>query len=323
MPKRQIWIVLLGIALLCLVLQHVKARNRLHNGVLPAELPTVRPTGAPTWSDANSTIVGNPGSLPSDILSFWFEIVPILLEDARPQVPNLPFMGPGTGIEAKISPFATLPQGYNRWQDLIHLSDRDIRELRNAHGRFLAGISGLTSELPYKAGSKGIVTTASGSFLPILVVSLQMLRRTGSDLPVEVFLESMDVYEPDVCEVVLPTLGAQCFVLEQALDDIMDTVRPKRYQLKPFAILFSSFEDVLFLDADNIVLDRPEGMLSSEPFVSRGLVTWPDYVRSLPSPVTLVKQAEPTNGSTLSYDSGQTRPPFSSTLSAPQYHLLQ
>jgi alpha 1,2-mannosyltransferase len=44
--------------------------------------------------------------------------------------------------------------------------------------------------LPYLQESRGIVTTAGGSHLLAAVVSIRILHRTGSELPVEGFLAS-------------------------------------------------------------------------------------------------------------------------------------
>jgi len=42
-------------------------------------------------------------------------------------------------------------------------------------------------------------------------------------------------------------------------------------------MLFSRFDNILWLDADELPLFDPAKLFSSEPYVSRGLVTWPDY----------------------------------------------
>jgi len=46
-----------------------------------------------------------------------------------------------------------------------------------------------------------------------------------------------------------------------------------KYQLKPLAILFSSFEDVLLMDADNLAVQPPEDFMRADPFTSTGLIT--------------------------------------------------
>jgi hypothetical protein len=45
------------------------------------------------------------------------------------------------------------------------------------------------------------------------------------------------------------------------------------YQLKFFALLFSSFEEVLFLEADAFPVHDLNHLLRVEPFISTGLVT--------------------------------------------------
>lgn len=48
-----------------------------------------------------------------------------------------------------------------------------------------------------------------GKFFPPLLVSLRLIRRTGTTLPVEVFVPEQD-YEAELCETVLAALGAIC-----------------------------------------------------------------------------------------------------------------
>ena len=134
--------------------------------------------------------------------------------------------------------------------------------------------------MPYVKGSRGIVATAQGEFLPILVVSLRMLRRTGSQLPVQVFVESRRVYEKRICEEVLPTLNATCVLLSDVWDAVPQRVEisSSRHQLKVFAMLFSPFDEMLLLDADSVATQSAEQWMNAEPFISTGFVAWPDYV---------------------------------------------
>ena len=56
------------------------------------------------------------------------------------------------------------------------------------------------------------------------------------------------------------------------------------YQIKAFALLFSHFEDILWIDADNIAISPPEALFDTEVFREKGLVTWPDYWHNTASP---------------------------------------
>ncbi|RMZ78952.1 hypothetical protein DV737_g3668, partial [Chaetothyriales sp. CBS 132003] len=105
-----------------------------------------------------------------------------------------------------------------------------------------------------------------------------MLRRTGSDLPVEIFLGSKDEFDPQICGVVLPLLNARCIVLNDIFEQSgLSHVDIDKYQYKIMAILFSSFEDVLFLDSDCFPIFPPDDLMMSEPFTTSGLVLWPDF----------------------------------------------
>lgn len=145
--------------------------------------------------------------------------------------------------------------------------------MNQAHDSYLEKIKGL--RLPYRARTQGIVSTAGGKYLPIFVISLRMLRRTGCTLPVELLLVTENDHAPYLCDTVLPSLNARCVVLEDYLGS--KAVTMAKYQFKIFAILFSSFEDVLFLDADSFLVRDPQDALTQEPFQSAGLVTWPDF----------------------------------------------
>ncbi|KAJ5166378.1 Alpha-mannosyltransferase [Penicillium canariense] len=161
--------------------------------------------------------------------------------------------------------------------DYLSVEAEDVEAIKNAHTEFVAAITDASSTpvLPYVPGTKGVVSTAGGAYLPVLVISLRMLRRTGSTLPMEVFLADEEEYEEYICDVVLPALDARCVVLSRILAAAPAAI--EKYQLKPFAMLFSSFEEILFLDADAFPLDKPETLFREDPFRAKGMVTWPDF----------------------------------------------
>lgn len=167
--------------------------------------------------------------------------------------------------------------------EYVSVDTHDRIKMKQAHTGFLSSITTSPPRLPYVPGTRGIVSTAGGSYLPVLVISLRMLRRTGSTLPMEVFLADEDEHEDYICDVVLPSLDARCIVLSRIL--VTAPAKIKKYQFKPFAMLFSSFEEILFLDADAFPLQPPEDLFNSDPFRSRGMITWPDFWASSASPL--------------------------------------
>ncbi|RMZ82734.1 hypothetical protein DV738_g1557, partial [Chaetothyriales sp. CBS 135597] len=162
--------------------------------------------------------------------------------------------------------------------DKLRMSKKQQDEMHSAHTKFVSRLKEGEYTLPYNKGTRGVVTTAGGPYLEVALVSVRMLRRTGSDLPVEIFLGSKDEFDLQICGVVLPSLNARCIVL----DDIftrsgLNGVKIDKYQYKIMSIIFSSFEDVLFLDSDCFPAYAPDELMTSEPFTTTGLVLWPDF----------------------------------------------
>ncbi|KAB8255369.1 nucleotide-diphospho-sugar transferase [Aspergillus pseudonomiae] len=163
-------------------------------------------------------------------------------------------------------------------QNLLTNVDEILQPMQSAHDGVVQAIQNFDIGDAFVPGTVGIVSSAGGTYLPTFVVSLSLLRRTGSTLPVELFMKDRTEYEGHICEVVLPQLGAKCLVLSEILADGNETksIQPiEGFQIKSFAMLFSSFEKFLWLDADCVPLHDPMALLQSEPFPSTGLVTWP------------------------------------------------
>lgn len=169
--------------------------------------------------------------------------------------------------------------------DLLEISNIDMEKMQMAHTKFVQGIEENPPRMVFTPGSQGLVSTAGGKYLPVFVISLRMLRRTGTTLPVEVFLADHEEYEPYICKEVLPSLNATCVIMSDILESVPHSVDITHYQFKVFAMMFSSFEEILFLDADCFPIHNPEQLFTSEPFRKHGLVTWPDFWASSASPL--------------------------------------
>ena len=163
------------------------------------------------------------------------------------------------------------------------MSDDEIDKMRTAHRNYLKALRVHPPPLAYKRGTRGIVVTAGGQYLPLVVITLRLLQRRGCTLPMEVFLESGEEYESHICNTVLPPLNARCVILAEVLAAAPHAVQIAHFQLKIFAILLSSFEAVLFLDADSWPARDPTPLFAAEPFRTHGLVAWPDFWYATPS----------------------------------------
>ena len=167
--------------------------------------------------------------------------------------------------------------------ELINMDGEQIESMRTGHKNFLKAVRVHELKLVYNRRTRGIVCTAGGSYLPLVVVGLRILKRLGSTLPMEVFLESGAEYESYVCEKIFPALNARCVILSEILDAAPHPIQIGHFQLKLFSLLFSSFEEVLFLDSDSFPVHDPKVLFESEPYTSMGMVLWPDFWYATPS----------------------------------------
>ncbi|KAF2417251.1 nucleotide-diphospho-sugar transferase [Tothia fuscella] len=214
----------------------------------------------------------------SGIIHFWKAFEQVLVS-ARPQCsPIVPSKNYGEhGFNA--SDETRIRDNY------IDMTDTDLEKLKNSHQQMVEKIHDQVPSLPYRRHTKGVVMTAGGKYVNVLLVSLRMLRRSGSQLPVEVFLDSWADYDHKLCEKILAQLNAKCVVLSEIWSTTPASGKLKSYQYKALALLFSSFEDVLFLDADAFPGHNPDPLVHSEPYTSYGLVTWPDFWSLSSSPL--------------------------------------
>ncbi|KAK9310899.1 mannosyltransferase putative-domain-containing protein, partial [Lipomyces starkeyi] len=183
---------------------------------------------------------------PPELINFWINFADSLVE-ARPACSEIRIdHDPPDDTETRFEPDNPNKQRVN----FLRLSAEDQQAVKNSHSFMVKQAMHKAPNVFYNRRTKGIVTTAGPRYLPILLVSLRMLRRSGSKLPVEVFLGSWDEYNSTICERIFPSLGARCRVLTDIYNKAPSVTKPEHFQFKIFAILFSSFENVLFLDAD-------------------------------------------------------------------------
>lgn len=137
--------------------------------------------------------------------------------------------------------------------------------------------------VPYPShlfSGQGIVILAGGRYTGFATTGLGMLREIGSKLPIEVWVKDQSEEREAWC-IELAKEGVAC----RRLSDYMDTeLLEHGYQLKISAILFSSFERILFLDADNVPVVNPDVIFTSKSFTDTGVVMWPDYWKHTGSP---------------------------------------
>ncbi|DBB17802.1 TPA: hypothetical protein ACH3X3_002830 [Trebouxia sp. C0006] len=138
---------------------------------------------------------------------------------------------------------------------------------------------------------RGIVILAGGlTYMVPAWVNIHMLRRTGCTLPVEMFFPGKELptaeLEAALSEVgvvcrPLPDLQLQDFPPSNATDTETDL---SGFTMKVAALVLSRFQEVIFLDSDNIAIEDPEILFSSAGYKQTGALLWPDYWHSSAAP---------------------------------------
>ena len=164
-------------------------------------------------------------------------------------------------------------------------------EGEDAWQAFLAATRNLPSGV-FKAGTKsnpksrGIVVLGGGTtYFASAWVDILMIRALNCTLPIELWVD-------DTPEERLPlsvklemekTLGVEVRLLDMLPPDMAGTTHSKKFVLKPAAIVFSRFKEVLFLDADNIPLIDLHELFELPEYVATGALFWPDFPAIMPA----------------------------------------
>ena len=138
---------------------------------------------------------------------------------------------------------------------------------------------------PYPEGKfkgRGIVIPAGGSgYFALGWIVSNMLRRLGCTLPIQFWYLGNREMNAKMKELVQP-LGVVCVDGE-----VVRKEHPVKllngWELKPFSMLWSTFEEVMLIDADNIPLVDPEFLFDTDPYKATGAIFWPDRGRFKPT----------------------------------------
>lgn len=136
-------------------------------------------------------------------------------------------------------------------------------------------------EYPPLHRGKGIVICGGGvKYFTNAWVCVNMLRRLGCELPIQLwFLGTRELDE--AMAGLMGEFDVQCV-------DALEVQRRspcrilKGWELKPYAIVHSSFREVLLLDSDNLPLINPEALFSWPEYHKTGALFWPDYLKLAP-----------------------------------------
>lgn len=165
----------------------------------------------------------------------------------------------------------------------LKLSDDEKAMLKKNHEDFVKSLSSLVLPKNLYVGN-GIVTVGGGKFSLLSFLIIKTLRNLGTTLPVEVLIPPKDEGEIEFCNLLLE-YNAKCIYLSDVIPkESLKTFELTGYQFKSLAIIVSSFENLLLLDADNFPIKPLDNIFEEEPYKSKGMVLWPDFWRRTTSP---------------------------------------
>ncbi|XBW38572.1 hypothetical protein QEN19_004160 [Hanseniaspora menglaensis] len=132
----------------------------------------------------------------------------------------------------------------------------------------------------------GIVIVGGGVHSLMAYSVIQIIRKSGTTLPIEVLIPEIKISDADIpfCEII-EEHNAKCIYLKNYFSDRIINSNPfKGFQYKSIALLISSFENVLMLDADDYPLLNINDIFDSPAFADNGMVIWPDLWRRTTHP---------------------------------------
>ncbi|RLN98841.1 hypothetical protein BBJ28_00018279 [Nothophytophthora sp. Chile5] len=120
----------------------------------------------------------------------------------------------------------------------------------------------------------GIVMVVYPKLLTSVYASISVLRSYGCTLPIELW-----VSQPEVART--PTMKPTLDLLQERFSNVtVETITDPTvagFSTKIHAVHHSKFENVLFLDADNVPVRDPTYLFASREFREHGAVFWPDF----------------------------------------------
>lgn len=114
---------------------------------------------------------------------------------------------------------------------------------------------------------RGIVTSIYDAEFASGWVLLSELERLGVKLPIEVWYKVGELSEKQIAAILNLDLDIEVKLLEENVTS---------WAIKPFSIFRSKFEEILWIDADNVPLRDPSFLFNDEEYIEKGSLFWRD-----------------------------------------------
>lgn len=128
-----------------------------------------------------------------------------------------------------------------------------------------------------KFSGRGVVIAAGGlRYLVPAWVCVRALRHVGCELPIQIWHRGVGEQIPAI-ESRLADYGVEFIDAYAVRDSGHPHARLNGYELKAFAVTWCPWEEVLYLDADNMPVRDPTYLFDELPYDHTGAILWPDY----------------------------------------------
>lgn len=176
----------------------------------------------------------------------------------------------------ELGPVGPWPEGWAGWRNVIDAHREIVEAAAQKEWVYPAGKfsgRGIVSCVSAKPGWSSGKELANG-YLPGAWVMVKELRRLGCTLPITFCHLGPLEWDPQLTRLVEP-LGVSVIDLRE-----WEKANPFRvlsgWEGKLGAILAAPYEQVLFLDADNVPVREPSYLFDETAYLDQGAIFWPD-----------------------------------------------
>ncbi|KAL6940299.1 hypothetical protein ACO0QE_004197 [Hanseniaspora vineae] len=195
------------------------------------------------------------------------------------------------------------PQDYEKWKWLSYQSlikclkvdEESFEDLHKKHQYFMDHFTTLHEQHEKELSEsgtytgKGIVVVGGGKYSVLSLLLIKAIKEQNINLPIEILIPPAEAtMEKEYCSFLEENYyeyNAKCIYFDRVFPPaLLEKFEFKGYQYKSVALIASSFENVLLIDADNVPVTDISNVFESEVFQKIGMIMWPDYWRRSTNP---------------------------------------
>lgn len=189
-------------------------------------------------------------------------------------------VSPGEGIFGLLIREVRKPKLSRKFltEDRAQMSEESFNEAQKKHDELVRKIRLLDFPATEMYAGDGIAMSANKKHLPGALVTIGQIRALGNTLPIELVVDTKGDYNRQACEEILPQLNARCIILRDELGaELYKKVKHGGFHLKVLSLLVTSFDNTIFVDADNLPIEKDLALFFAlEPYLRTKFLLWPD-----------------------------------------------